>query len=70
MQKSAPIGISIPIEILQRIDLERGDVSRSKYIVKKLGLSNSKSQKNFNQLPKRIPGSPDLKVNSILKESN
>ena len=50
MQKSTAIGISIPIAILERIDQERGDVSRSKYILRKLGLVNSKNQKNMNSI--------------------
>lgn len=36
MQSYIAIGISLPKEILARIDTERGDVSRSRYLLRKL----------------------------------
>jgi metal-responsive CopG/Arc/MetJ family transcriptional regulator len=32
--KSIPIGISLPIELVKKIDQERHDVSRSRYILR------------------------------------
>lgn len=34
MRKNASAGISLPYELMMRIDEERGDVSRSKYILR------------------------------------
>jgi hypothetical protein len=34
MQKSIPIGVSMTKDLLSKIDLERGDVSRSRYLQK------------------------------------
>ena len=34
MQKSVAIGLSLTKEILAKIDTERGDVSRSRYILR------------------------------------
>jgi metal-responsive CopG/Arc/MetJ family transcriptional regulator len=34
MQKSVAIGVSLTKEILAKIDTERGDVSRSRYILR------------------------------------
>lgn len=36
MQKYSATGISFPNEILSRIDAERGDISRSRYILRQL----------------------------------
>lgn len=53
MQQSIAVGISLPKEIMSKIDSERGDVPRSRYllrIVEKLYL-DKKSVKNSNQDP-------------------
>ena len=34
MQKSKGIGISLPKEFMQKIDVERGDVPRSRYVLR------------------------------------
>jgi metal-responsive CopG/Arc/MetJ family transcriptional regulator len=34
MQKSVAVGVSLTKEILSKIDTERGDVSRSRYILR------------------------------------
>lgn len=34
MRKNASAGISLPFEIMQKIDFDRGDVSRSKYLLR------------------------------------
>ena len=34
MQKCKPIGISLPKEFMQKIDVERGDVPRSRYVLR------------------------------------
>ena len=36
MQSYIAIGISLPKEILAKIDTERGDVSRSRYLLRRL----------------------------------
>lgn len=40
-----PVGISLPNNIIERIDRERGDISRSRYILRKLQ-ANSESKSN------------------------
>jgi hypothetical protein len=53
MQQSIAVGISLPKEIMSKMDSERGDVPRSRYllrILEKLYL-NKKSVKNSNQDP-------------------
>lgn len=34
MKKNSPMGLSIPNELIQRIDSERGDVSRSRFLLR------------------------------------
>ena len=34
MRKNTSAGVSLPFEIMQKIDFDRGDVSRSKYILR------------------------------------
>ena len=34
MRKIVPTGISLPKELMQKIDVERGDISRSRYILR------------------------------------
>ena len=34
MEVSIPIGISLPINIVKRLDSERGDISRSRYLLR------------------------------------
>ena len=34
LKRYKPTGLSIPIELMQKIDMERGDVSRSRYILR------------------------------------
>ena len=36
MQRHKATGLSIPIELMHRIDAERGDVSRSRFLVRLL----------------------------------
>jgi hypothetical protein len=36
MQDSKPVGISLPKKVISRIDSERGDVSRSRYLLRLL----------------------------------
>jgi hypothetical protein len=53
MQQSIAVGISLPKEIMSKMDSERGDVPRSRYllrILEKLYLGK-KSVKNSNQDP-------------------
>jgi metal-responsive CopG/Arc/MetJ family transcriptional regulator len=32
--KSIPVGISLPTELIQKMDEERGDIPRSKYLLR------------------------------------
>jgi metal-responsive CopG/Arc/MetJ family transcriptional regulator len=34
MQKSISVGISFPKKVIEKIDEERGDISRSKYLLR------------------------------------
>ncbi len=34
MQRCKPIGISLPKEFMQKIDVERGDIPRSRYVLR------------------------------------
>ena len=34
MRKHIPTGISLPNELIQKIDAERGDISRSRYLLR------------------------------------
>lgn len=36
MQYFVAVGVSLPKEVIEKIDTERGDVSRSRYILRKL----------------------------------
>ncbi len=36
MQKYSATGLSLPSEVLKRIDVERGDISRSRYVLRQL----------------------------------
>ena len=41
MQKSTiSVGISFPIEVLKKLDKNRGDISRSKYLLRIIGRSS------------------------------
>ena len=47
MQKSTSVGISFPKKVIEKIDEERGDVSRSKYllrIIERLCLENDEKK--------------------------
>jgi metal-responsive CopG/Arc/MetJ family transcriptional regulator len=45
MTKVNPVGISLPTEIISKIDSERGDIPRSRYILRVLQDSHSKRRK-------------------------
>jgi metal-responsive CopG/Arc/MetJ family transcriptional regulator len=45
MTKVNPVGISLPTEIISKIDAERGDVPRSRYILRVLQDTYSKKRK-------------------------
>jgi len=45
MTKVNPVGISLPAEIISKIDSERGDIPRSRYILRVLQDSHSKRRK-------------------------
>jgi hypothetical protein len=43
MQNSISVGISFPKKVIEKIDSERGDISRSKYllrIIERIGMEN------------------------------
>lgn len=45
MAKVNSVGISLPTEIISKIDTERGDIPRSRYILRVLQDANSKRRK-------------------------
>jgi hypothetical protein len=50
MQTRIAVGISLPKEIIQKIDMERGDVCRSRYLLRmleKLDMKNKYPKKRF-----------------------
>lgn len=44
MKKFAPTGISLPLKLIHEIDLMRGDVSRSRYILKLIQIALNTSE--------------------------
>jgi hypothetical protein len=46
MQKTIGVGISLPREIMQQIDSERGDISRSRFLLRMI--ESVKLEKNGN----------------------
>ena len=62
MQKSIAVGISFPKRIMTRIDVERGDIPRSKYILRIIQknyafLEDLNKNKRLQQIASRV-GSP------------
>jgi hypothetical protein len=51
MQKYRAIGLSLPKEFMQLIDAERGDISRSKYLLRMLERARQ-SGFNIKQTPR------------------
>jgi len=51
MRHSIPIGISLPKEMMSRIDTERGDISRSRFLLRLIECTYAKaaSQKDSKQ---------------------
>jgi hypothetical protein len=47
MQNKKSVGISFDKDILTRIDEERGEISRSKYLTKILGYNKREKLKNY-----------------------
>jgi hypothetical protein len=43
MRHSIPIGISLPKEIMSRIDTERGDISRSRFLLRLIECTYTKA---------------------------
>jgi hypothetical protein len=71
MPSVAPIGISLPKQIISRIDLERGDVPRSKYLLRILERMYS-SEKAYEGMNNKCStqDSCDYRVESLSHESN
>jgi hypothetical protein len=53
MQRSKGIGISLPKEFMQKIDVDRGDISRSKYVLRILEKQYAFEEKKVMALPDR-----------------
>ena len=54
MAKSIPVGISIPENILKQIDKDRKDVSRSRYLLRKLERSYTNQKEQTDSPASRI----------------
>jgi metal-responsive CopG/Arc/MetJ family transcriptional regulator len=54
MKKFTSLGVSLPNELAQRIETERGDVNRSRYVLRIL-------QKYYNMIDKAAGGSTKRK---------
>jgi hypothetical protein len=48
MKRYSSTGLSIPIELIHRIDAERGDVSRSRYLLRLLEKAYEEKQTKEN----------------------
>jgi hypothetical protein len=48
MKRYSSTGLSIPIELMHRIDAERGDVSRSRYLLRLLEKAYEEKQTKEN----------------------
>ena len=55
MQKYSATGISFPNEVLARIDAERGDTSRSKYILRQLEKAIQTGKSSRHNLWPKVP---------------
>ena len=58
MQKTKGIGISLPKEFMERIDGDRGDIPRSKYVLRIL-------EKQYTTEGKKVIGSPDRRFQTL-----
>jgi hypothetical protein len=54
MVKSIPVGVSIPENILEQIDKDRKDVSRSRYLLRVLERSYSNQKEQTDSSASRI----------------
>ena len=66
MQSSIAVGISLPVNIIKKIDTERGDVSRSRYVLRLIekmyivnnqnheGVRSDRGKNNKNSLDSRF----------------
>lgn len=64
--RHVPFGLSLPIDFLEAIDRERGDISRSKYVLRLLEKNCQKqvTQKNMDLNEKKIPVDPSFEAQS------
>lgn len=75
MQSFIAVGISLPREIVDKIDLERGDVPRSRFVLRILertySANNDKIRKPVNSNVKNRRDSPDIRFPGLSSnESN
>lgn len=74
MQDKVATGISIPKRLKQRIDEERGDVSRSKYVCRLLERSYSPNSNNRSKLVHKIiknrRDSPDSRFRGLVSDES
>ena len=53
MQKCIAIGISLPMKLMEKIDVDRGDVPRSRYVLRILEKQYAFEEKKVMALPDR-----------------
>lgn len=60
MQNKIAVGISLPTELMKKIDVERGDVPRSRYVLRML-------EKQYKSEGKKVieKGSPDRRFQTL-----
>jgi hypothetical protein len=59
MKHNIATGISLPVHLLRRIDLERGDVSRSRYLLRILETQYKDQNQDHNEIRKNAQDSLD-----------
>ena len=58
LKKVIPTGLSLPIELMRQIDSERGDISRSRYLLRIL-------EKQYAFEGKKVVGSLDRRFETL-----
>ncbi|PWU81760.1 MAG: hypothetical protein DLM72_05340 [Candidatus Nitrosopolaris wilkensis] len=73
MQSYIAVGISLPREIIEKIDVARGDVPRSRFLLRILErvycINNDNNRKSVNKNGKNRQDSPDIRFQGLADES-
>lgn len=70
VRKCVPIGISLPKELISKIDEERGEIPRSRYLLRLLQtICVNENKQFFNTGRKRYPDSLDSGCEPAIKRS-